>query len=378
MLQKNSEPISKERILEREYLFGWDGLDSIPTDERKKLIFALFKRQFSHNKSEVPFYSRRYKNIGEDDLTEWEDCVQKVPTLRKEDIRALASPYDLLDEGTAHNLASIYLHRGTGGTTGEPTSMFFTKNDWEAVLSAMTRAVGEVHTLKKPIVAYDGYNQGHISGPIFDDTIRKLGGLPISRNFGCSDEQALLQMKRHKCNLIIAPPVSTHKGGSIQNLLDADSKLGLNYINGKNIDVIFCSSTNLTPELHRELKDLGIKYIYNYYGSTDVLPTAISCQENPFDLHVLFGHVALFVVDEEQHHVSNGKRGLVISSRIGSYDDKYRPSVSRGTQLLNYHVGDEVTYLEDQCPCGRTTPRIRDVKRVADIQDKLEGGCEQW
>ncbi len=353
-------------------------IDFMQVEKRKDLIFRLFKNQFIFNKRNVPFYGRLYRKISENSLQKYEDCIVLVPTIDKDSIRSLESPYDLLDEGLNQNLSKIYLQRGTGGTTGEPTSMFFTYSDWKIILNAMTRSLAELRTLNKRIIAFNSYHQGHISGPIFDDTIRRIGGLPIVRNFGNSDEQAVRQMKKHRCNLIIAPSISTHKGSSVESLLSADAKLGLNYINGKNIDVIFCSSTNLTKEVYKELKDLGIKYIYNYYGSTDVLPTAISCQQSPFDLHILFGHIALFVINKNQIHVKSNERGLVISSRIASYDHNNNISTNQGTQLLNFHIGDEVTFIDKKCECGRTTPRIKDVKRVSFVKEKMESGCEVW
>jgi len=382
MKNENSENKRLVTQLDKPFIknldFDQDRIDFMDAQERKELIFTLFKNQFIFNKKSIPFYNNLYKDISEDSLSTLNDCIELVPAINKDMIRNLESPYDLLDDNIKNNLHKIYLHRGTGGTTGEPTNMFFSYNDWRAILGAMTRPVKELRALNKQIIAFNGYNQGHISGPIFDDTIRKIGGTSISRNFGSTDEQAVKQMKKHMCNLIIAPPTSTHKGGSVEALLDVDAKLGLNYINGENIDVIFCSSTNLTKELYKELKNLGIKYIYNYYGSTDVLPTAISCQVNPFDLHILSGHIALFVVDNNQKHVSSNQRGLVISSKIASYDDSGNASTNEGTQLLNFHVGDEVTFVDEPCTCGRTTPRIRDIKRVSFLQDKLESGCEQW
>ena len=352
----------------------WDFMNP---QERDRQIFGLFKKQFIFSKEHVPFYSQLYKNISENDLNSLQDCIEKIPKLQKTDIRNLSSPYDLLPINLQNNLHKIHFHRGTGGTTGEPTSMFFTQNDWQAVLGGMTRALKELKELNKPIKAFNGYNQGHISGPIFDDTIRKIGGLSIARNFGNSDEQALKQLAKHKCNLIIAPPVSTHKGGSVEHLLEIDAKTGANYINGDNIDVLFCSSTKLTQELYKEIKSLGIKYVYNYYGSTEILPTAISCQHSPFDLHILFGHIALFVADSGQKLVKNGERGIVLSSKIGSYDNN-KISENQGTQLLNYQVGDEVTLITEKCECGRTSPRIKDIQRVQHVQNKLETGCEAW
>jgi len=353
----------------------WDFMDPI---KRERTIVSLFKNQVRFSKKQVPFYKKIYEKLKEESLNSLVDCATKIPIIRKSDIRNLPSPYDLIPSEIKNDISKLYLYRGTGGTTGIPTSIFFTKNDWIATVEGMVRGLEELKKMKKPIIAFNGYNQGHISGPIFDDTIRKIGGLSIARNFGSTDEQAVKQMAVHRCNLIIAPPVSTHKGGSIESLLETDVKLGLNYINGSNIDVIFCSSTELTSELYKELKNLGIKYIYNYYGSTEILPTAISCQNNPFEFHILFGHIALFVVGKNQQPVKNRERGVVLASRIGSYTDKLEIGENQGTQLLNYEVGDEVEFISDKCPCGRTTPRISGVKRIKETKDKIEGGCEYW
>lgn len=371
------QKLTAESALKMPHIFNDGDLDFMDQKERQKLLTILFRNQVAFMKQQVPYYAHHYKNVDPKKIQSFDDCLT-IPTLMKDDIRNLASPYDLLPTSIRSDFSKVYLYRGTGGTTGEPTSMFFSYNDWQAILGGMSRSLQELKKLKKQIICFNGYNQGHISGPIFDDTIRKIGDMPIARHFGSDDERAIRQMVRHKCNMIIAPPISTHKGGSVENLLEADAKLGTNYINGKNIDCIFCSSTNLTQEVYKELQELGIKLIYNYYGSTDALPTAISCQASPFDLHILQGHISLFVKGKDHKHVKSGQRGLVIAGRTASYDAKGLPTTNEATQLLNYHVGDEVTFIDEPCSCGRTSPRIKDVQRVSFIQDKLEGGCEHW
>ena len=341
-------------------------LDYIGHTERKKLITFLFKRQLDYMKNNVPYYSIKYKNTNLKDIETYEDCASLVPTMRKVDIRSLPDPYDLLPTSVKKNLEQIYLFRGTGGTTGRPTSMFYSYGDWRAMIEGMTRPLKrEIQNFKHPLIAFNSYNQGHVSGPIFDDTIRKLGGLAVARNFGADDYQAIKQMEYHNCNLLIAPAVSTHKGGSLETLLEADTKNGTNFINGDHIKTIFHSSTKMPPALRDELKELGIKYFYDYYGSTE-------------ELHLNLGHISLFVIGEDGEQVKNGQRGKVITGRIGAYDASGGNTVAQATQLLNYHVGDEVTYVDSACLCGRTTPRIKDIERVLDLKDKQSSGCEVW
>ena len=43
--------------------FDSDLIDFMDKEERKKIIFDLFKKQFLHNKLNVPFYRNLYKNV---------------------------------------------------------------------------------------------------------------------------------------------------------------------------------------------------------------------------------------------------------------------------------------------------------------------------
>lgn len=352
--------------------------DTVSKKQRDMLITDLMKQQIAYGKAHVPFYTKFHATVSLHDLNDMKDCASHVPALTKDHIRALNSPYDLLPHPTRQRMNTLYLHRGTGGTTGPPTSVFYSFGDWNAVMDGNSRLYHSIKPVNKPLIAFNGYNQGHISGPYFDSVVRRLGAMCVSRNFGCNDEQAVRQMALHKANLVIAPAVTTHKGGAFENLLDADSRLGLNYLNGDHIDTLLCSSTGITKELYEEVKALGIKNVINMYGSTDVGAVCNSPPTNPFELRLNFGHNSVFVVDGKQHHVNNGERGMLVSSRIGSYDEEGNIIPNQGTQLINFHLGDEVTYHEHCSDPNLTLPWINNVKRIMNLKEKFEAGCERW
>ncbi|HSU72380.1 MAG TPA: hypothetical protein VLJ21_00845 [Candidatus Binatia bacterium] len=351
--------------------------ETLSRPKRSTLVTELIVQQLEFARNEVPFYARLYRSVKTGDLTDLDDCAAHIPTVTKQQIRQLPSPYDLLPRSIRAHPSKLWLHRGTGGTTGTPTSVFFTKGDFDANIDGNFR----VTRLAKPagqLIAFDGYNQGHISGPYFDEVARRLGAFTITRNFGSVDAQAIQQMKLHECNCIIGPPVSTHKGGSIQDLLEADVTTGTNYINGDRIKLLIMSSTGITRDLYEELVQNGIKAMVNIYGSTDVCTTAVSPPYDPFELILTFGHNAPFVIRPGQGQVNNNERGLLIASRIGSYDEHGNVIPNQGTQLLNFHLGDDVLY-RDRCSVeGWTLPGISDVKRVLAPNEKLEAGCEVW
>jgi len=114
------------------------------------------------------------------------------------------------------------------------------------------------------------------------------------------------------------------------------------------------------------------------YGSTDVGAIANSPAHNPFELRINFGHTSAFVIGKNNQHVANGERGLLIASRLGSYNEAGSIIPNQGTQLLNFHLGDEVTYHDYCSDADLSLPYISNVVRVNNIKEKEEGGCEQW
>ena len=62
---------------------------------REEVLFVWIKKQFTFNKTHVPFYKKKYENIEATELKDYEDCLQKIPITTKEDLRKLNSAFDL-------------------------------------------------------------------------------------------------------------------------------------------------------------------------------------------------------------------------------------------------------------------------------------------
>ncbi len=289
--------------------------------------------------------------------------------IAKQDLRALA-PSDLLVEPDE----PFHMVRTTGGTTGAPVAIFWTRNDWRALVQALHRFVPPLEFAQQGLRVWNGYNQSHVSGPCFDDLVRALNGTPIPRGHGASDRQALDAIARMRANaLVITPQSGSGKGGSLEDLLSEDAS----FLARLKIRALFVSSTALRADLLHEVREQGVQTIVNYYGSTEGPPAAVSCVADPTTFHLSQGHVLVEVVDKQGQHVRSGERGTVLVSRIAAASTSGLVSAG-GTQLLRYAIGDEVLFVDEPCPCGRTSPRIRDVERVAYLDDKLLGGCERW
>ena len=346
------------------------------TDEGRFEEFVsrfLFQARFLA--SSVPFYQARYRSL---DLSAPQDfsVTTRIPAIRKEDLRS-ASGTDLIAAQAIDRENRIAIQRSTGGTTGRCLSIMYSSADWAAAVDA------HVAALKRPaeltgerIVSFNCYHQGHISGPIFNDAISALGGIPIARHFKSSDEEVLEEMARNRCNTIIAPASSSGKGGALESLLEIDAATRTNFINGQNIKFIITSSTALTSDLIEELRDLGISNIVNCYGSTELMPVGFSCSADRRNFHLVECNTYAFVVNSSLAPVSSGSIGRVMVGRIASRsnDGRLTPSLSSG--LLNYMNGDEARIEHGRCECGSAAPRIGDIARVEDRTEKLTSGCQ--
>lgn len=338
---------------------------------------SALAHQFLFNKMRVPFYKRMYANVDIGASSDLATIVRSIPVMTKAALRR-AAPHDFLPQVDGRLLGRYALQRSTGGTTGTPTSISYSKGDWERAVRAHASVFSE-RMGASDIRAYNGYNQGHISGPIFSESIFEAGGLCATRGFQSNDEAALRELVAHQCNVVISPPTASKKGGTIEGLLEIDAATGTDYLNGDNIRMLVVSSSELTPTLLGELRSLGIKNVVNCYGCTEVMPVGFSCPIDPFSFHLATdAGTFVAVVSPNGSLVESGDRGIVLLSRFGAHDVTGRFVPSLSTALLNYVTGDEATYTDGYCACGHTGASLSNLCRVANIEEKIETGCQVW
>lgn len=351
-------PIAPRSFLSRK----WDTVDK---EILEKWVMSLYQKQIIHARQTSAFWQSRLADVPTRVFTRAD--VESIPAFTKNDLRSV-DPTELLDS----KQQSFYIVRGSGGTTGVPTTIFWSKRDWQAAIDTAIRNIQPFVNFENMRI-WNGYNQGHISGPAFDDIIRGLGATPIPRHFKSSDEDAIEEMERLKVNaLVLTPKSGSGKGGSLEDFLSKDP----NFLSRLKIKTLFVSSTRLEKDVLLELKELGVQNIFNLYGSTEAMPTAISCPADPTAFHICQGHIFLEVVDRNGKHVKSGESGLVVVSKIGS-SDGHGLNPIEGTQLFRYVVGDTATYIDEPCACKLHSARIKNITRLPN-EEKIVGGCEKW
>jgi phenylacetate-CoA ligase len=334
------------------------------TARLEELLAAQLRFAIEH----VPFWRKRLAHLDPRRLEPGPALLAAVPLLHKREMRLL-EPFALAPQRTG----SFHIVRTTGGTTGAPVPLIWTAADWNAAIHAIGRFLDPVRRLA-PKVVFNCYNQAHAAGPSFDDVARLLGATPVARGAHASDLDTVRDIERFGAQVIVLTPRSgSGKGGSLEDLLAIEP----NFLERAGVRALLMSSTPLGEDLVAELRAQGVDHVVNLYGSTEGFPQAISCAHDPMALHLCQGPNFVEVLRPDGTHVAGGERGQVVVSRLGGVEHG-GVAPAGGTQLFRLVVGDEVTYVDSPCACGRTSPRIKDVVRVANLEDKAVGGCERW
>ena len=330
-------------------------------DELRGLFLArALQKQVEFATTHVEFWQKRLAAAEIDaSLIRSTHDYARIPILSKEELRA-ASPWDLIP---AHSRPQIRICRSTSGTSGTPTPSFWTHWDWLALVDSVTRMI-ESQQPDIDVVAYNGYQQGHLAGPVYDAAIQQLGGISIARHY--VDESrwsTLAQLSHFGCNaLVLAEGPSLRKSGlAVRELLDIEP----DFFSRSEIRWWIGSSTTFSEEIRHLASEQGVLSVTNLCGSSEFGLFAVSCPQNPQEFHLGLGHVFVEVVDENGNAVGHGDCGRIVVTHLHASSPDGALVPHQGTQILRLDIGDKATVYTGRCSCGRTTPRISNIRRGA-------------
>jgi phenylacetate-CoA ligase len=127
---------------------------------------------------------------------------------------------------------------------------------------------------------------------------------------------------------------------------------------------VLLTTTEKLYDHQRDLIERGFGCsVFDYYGNRETNLIAAECDSHS-GYHVAIEN-ALFEVAREGTPVTPGEPGDLLITDLRNFT----------TPLLRYEVGDQVTALDGDCPCGRGLPRFGEIMgRSHDIIVTPEGG----
>ncbi len=357
----------------------WDFMNPVERDELLGHIYSILVRRAQEK---IPFYAELYKGIDTSRLADLGDILN-LPIVRKESTKfskglrdavrqkmSLLKPVDVTGE-------TIWTTTGSTGMTQIPIA--YTEWDFEIENNAVARIWDSLGVTGQYNV-YDCYNPAHPGGFMFPEVCRILGASHRFKppEFSLEDVARELREWRDAGSpytflLAVPSPIGDpleRKGTNFESLYNqATDVFGENGINK-----VFLIGSGITPELIEriEAEMHGIK-VSGAYGTAEHRPLSYSptdgditrvCKYN--QQHLTLGPHYLFVGRDE------GDKVVPIDEP--GEGEVFTIALRHGTPFILYKTGDLATVVTKNCPCGRTTPVIRNIRRYN--PKEIEGvGC---
>jgi len=340
-----------------EVLRNWRWLSQSQWLSREELVDIQGEKLraiVSHAYHRTAFYKRLY-GVTCPEIRSSGD-VKKLPILFKEELRKVP----LEDRAAAGTDLRKCVRKTTSGTTGTPITILedpksaayleglhlrrlwsYGVRPWHRIFRIVAGPAEKVLT----------QNIADIAG--FWGRIRTSRLARLSSADDIRDHLRVFIEKR--ASVLIAPPSYFRALHDVCESMEARIDLKVAVTWGELLDL----------KTRRMISDFFGAEVYDGYGCTEVAPIGGLAWECPTHTayHINIDSVLLeFLKDGED--VASGESGEVVATSLFRW----------ATPIIRYYLGDKATPIDDECPCGRGLPLLRNIEgRVVDSVKRPSG-----
>lgn len=310
----------------------WDSDEGIAERQTQRL-----ESLFEHAWAQVPFYRRRFEEVGA--ISAKDVMLGSLPVLTKLDIRS--SMRDLTSRDAFARGARI---NRTGGSTGEPVTLLqdneyrlhseamkYVRFEWTGYRlgDAMTRLWGA----ERDMLTGGGGVRGHIARLIHN-----------RRTFNAF-RMTPADMRRYLAELDRAPPVLLV---AYSNAAYEIARFAVREgIGVRPPGAVLCSSGPLHPFMRTAIATTFGAPVFDQYGSREVSCIACECEHHD-GMHFSSDTLIVEVLDDKGRPCAPGAEGNIIVTSL----------VNRAMPLIRYAIGDRGALARGKCSCGRQSARL--------------------
>jgi len=310
-----------------------------PYWSKKKLRKYQEKRIRSlvnHSYYNVSFYRKKFKELGitPNDIKTLED-LNKLPIIKKDELRK-ANTTDLISKGFS---PSNLKKQKTSGSTGKPFTLYLNRaeDSWRKAIYMRANISCGQKIRDSWVVITAPHHFSDSSG-----IQRRLGFfaqtcVPV---FTKLKEQVQIIKK-------VQPNVLDGYSGAIHLLAKEIDRQGIDSIRPR---IVFGTADLIDDRSRKFIEDVFDAPFYDQFGCSEVDRTAWQCPEK-IGYHMDVDSVITQFVDDDGHEVSSGERGNIVYTSLFNYV----------TPFIRYSVGDLGVPFDDECPCGRNFPLMKNI-----------------
>lgn len=313
----------------------------LPPERIRELQWQRLKALLQHCWDEVPYYRARWQEIGATpgDIHDMDDYA-RLPVLTKDDIR------ENFDAIQARSAAGGMQFKTTGGSTGRPLRLGYTRESYERRVAVMLRGYRWAGAApgQRTLYLWAGLVGKQKPWQVAKErTYHRLFNRRMLDSFPMRDDnldQYADAIERW------APEVIVSYVTPIVRLSEWMVRTGRVIKGVKSV----LGASEALHQHHRTLIEAAFPgaVAYDTYGCREFMLIASECECRD-GLHVNADHLVLELLDEGGRPSDSGE---VILTDLGNY----------GMPFIRYRNGDMATMAAaSPCACGRGLPRLRSV-----------------
>ncbi len=327
----------------------WDPkMECMPKEELKKMQYESIKKLVNNLYEFNQFYHDRMKaaNIHPSDIKSLSD-VSKLPFMYKQDLRD-NYPTKMF---TVPNEKVVRYHVSSG-TTGKPTLVGYTRGDLDYWSEALARSMTSIGMNSSDTLQVS-YGYGLFTGGLGAHYGgERIGATVLPSGTGGTERQIELMVDLGVTAIACTPSYLIHIG-------EVAKKMGVDIRRDTKLKRALVGAEPWTESMRQHIEeDMGIK-AYDIYGTSEMAgPMFTECEERN-GIHMQSDIVYVEIIDPETGEVLEpGQKGEMVVTMLKK----------EAFPLVRYRIKDITSIIDEDCPCGRTSPRI---KRITGRSDDM-------
>ena len=314
-------------------------LETLPREELEVLQLRRLQNQCARVYANVPFYRRRFEEIGitPEDIKSLSD-LKLLPFTEKQDMRN-NYPFGLF----AMPRENIVRLHASSGTTGKDTVTGYTRRDISNWADCMARSLAMAGLSAKDII-HVAYGYGLFTGGLGAHYgVERLGATAIPASGGSTKRQAQLIRDFGTTGICCTPSYALH-------VYDAAVEQGID-IKQLPLRVGVFGAEPWTEEMRHDMEQkMGIQAL-DVYGLSEIMGpgVAMECAEGRNGLHIQEDHFLAEIIDPVTgEQLPLGERGELVITTL----------TKEGIPLIRYRTRDITSLSHTPCSCGRTFAKL--------------------
>ena len=317
----------------------WDPAETISREEMEQLQVARLRACLGGIKQRVPFYREQLAGIEPGGIQSLADLA-RLPFTNKQDLRD-NYPFGLF----AAPMSDVVRIHASSGTTGKPTVVGYTANDIETWAGLAARALSLAGVTRDDIVQ-NAYGYGLFTGGLgLHYGVEKLGAAVVPVSSGNTARQVMLLQDFGTTVLCATPSYALV-------LAEGAAEAGYDLPAGP-LRVGILGAEPWSEQMRTEIESrLGITAL-DIYGLSEVMGPAVAmeCAEKT-GMHIAEDHFIPEIIDPETSEtLPLGQPGELVFTCF----------TKEALPLIRYRTHDLARLLPGDCPCGRTTVRMKKI-----------------